>query len=179
MKRLLLSLALVCSTAFAAGTQPTEASVKELLALSDVPKVIDAVMGQVDGMMQQMIAQATQGQTVTPAQQAAIDKYVAKSKGIMAEELTWAKLEPVYVRIYTASLTQEEVNGIVAFYKTPAGKAMVSKMPVLMQKTMDELPTLMGPMMQKVQAAAQEFATELKSAAPVATAPVPAPAPAK
>lgn len=169
MKRLFLSLALVCSTAFAAGTQPSEASVKELLALSDVPKVIDAVMGQVDGMMQQMIGQATRGQPVTPQQQAAIDSYLAKAKGIMVEELTWAKLEPVYVRIYTESLTQEEVEGIVAFYKTPAGKAMVSKMPVLMQKTMAEMPGLMGPMMQKIQAAAQEFATELQAAEAAST----------
>lgn len=175
MKRLFLSLALVCSTAFAAGTQPSEASVKELLTLSDVPKVIDAVMGQVDGMMQQMIGQATQGQNVTPAQQAAIDKYVAKSKTIMTEELTWAKLEPVYVRIYTESLTQEEVEGIVAFYKTPAGKAMVSKLPVIMQKTMGELPSIMGPMMQKIQAAAQEFGAELQ-AAQAAAAPAPTPA---
>ncbi len=165
MKRLFLSLALVCSTAFAAGTQPSEASVKELLALSDVPKVIDAAMGQVDGMMQQMIAQATQGRPATPAQQAAISKYVAKAKGIMAEELNWTKLEPLYVRIYSEALTQEEVDGIVAFYKTPAGKAMVAKMPVLMQKTMNAMPALMNPMMQKIQAAAQEFGTDLQAAA--------------
>ncbi len=164
MTRLLLSLALVCSTAFAAGPKPSEASIKELLVLSDVPKIIDAVMGQVDGMMQQMVAQASEGQQVTPAQQAAIDRYLAKAKGIMAAELTWAKLEPVYVRIYGEALTQEEVEGIIAFYKTPAGKALVSKMPVLMQKTMAEMPVLMGPLTQKIQAAAQEFAAEMKAA---------------
>ena len=165
MKRLVLSLALVCSSVFAAGTQPSEASIKELLALSDAPKVIDAVMSQVDGMMQQMIAQATQGHAPTPAQQAAVDKYVAKAKSIMTEELTWAKLEPVYLRIYSESLNQAEVDGIIAFYKTPAGKAMVAKMPLLAQKTMAEMPGMMNGMMQKIQAAAQEFATDLQAAA--------------
>ncbi len=164
MKRIVLALSLLCSAAFAAGPQPSERSVKELLVLSDAPKVIDAAMGQLDGMMQQMLAQATQGRPVSPAQQAAVDKYTAKAKAIMAEELTWAKLEPVYVQIYSESLTQEEVDGIIAFYKTPAGKAMAAKMPVLAQKTMAAMPPLMHSMMQKVQSAAQEFAAEMAAA---------------
>ena len=88
----------------------------------------------------------------------------------MHEELAWNKLEPVYVRIYRESLTQDEVDGIIAFYKTPAGQAMVKKLPALMQKVMAELPAMMNPMMQKIQAAAQEFGAEMQAAAPSAPA---------
>ena len=56
MKRLVLSLALACSSAFAA--QPSDASINELLTLAEAPKLIDGMMGQVDGMIQQSISQA-------------------------------------------------------------------------------------------------------------------------
>ena len=164
MKRLVLALALACSTAFAA--QPSDASINELLTLAEAPKMIDGMMGQVDGMIQQSINQSAQGQQVTPAQQAAIDKYKAKTVAIMREELAWTKMQPLYTRIYRESLTQEEIDGMIAFYKTPAGQAMVKKLPALMQKVMAELPAMMNPMMQKIQAAAQEFAAEMQAAAP-------------
>lgn len=164
MKRLLLGLALICSTAFAADTQPSEASIVELLNLADAPKLVDGMMAQVDGMIQQSIAQSLQGQQITPAQQAAIDKYKAKSVAIMREELAWSKLAPLYIRLYRESLTAEEVDGMIAIYKTPAGQAMVKKLPVIMQKAMAELPAMMGPLMQKIQGAAQEFAAEMQAA---------------
>ena len=56
MKRLVLSLALACSSAFAA--QPSDASINELLTLAEAPKLIDGMMGQIDGMIQQSISQA-------------------------------------------------------------------------------------------------------------------------
>ncbi|HLP06698.1 MAG TPA: DUF2059 domain-containing protein [Opitutaceae bacterium] len=164
MKRLLLAVALVCAPAFAADTPPSDASIAELLNLADAPKLIDGMMSQVDGMIQQSIDQSLHGQQVTPEQKAAIDKYKAKSVAIMHEELAWTKLEPLYTRIYRESLTQEEVDGIIAIYKTPAGQAMVKKLPLVMQKVMAEMPAMMNPLMQKLQAAAQEFAAEMQAA---------------
>ncbi len=180
MKRLLLALALVCSPAFAVDTPPSDASLHELLNITDAPKLIDSMTGQIDGMMKGMIAQAANGQEVTPAQQAAIDKFQAGVVDIMRAELTWEKLEPMYLRIYRESLSQEEVDGMLAFYKTPAGQATIKKIPVIMQKSMAEMPAKMNSMMQKMQALTQEFAAEMQAAetAPTAEA-TPEPAPAQ
>ena len=164
MKRLLLSLALACSAAFAADTKPTEASIKELLALSDAPKLIDGVIGQIDQMMSGMVAQATQGQQLSEKQQAALASFQSKYAILMREELSWAKMEPTYIRIYQNALNQEEIDGMIAFYKTPAGQAVIKKMPALMQQIMAEMPAMMGPLMQKLQPIAQEFEAELKAA---------------
>lgn len=176
MKRLLLSLALACSTVFAADTKPSEASIKELLTVSEAQKVVDSVMGQIDGMMKNMMDQATNGQPLTAAQQTAFGKYQTKVGALMREELTWAKFEPLYIQIYQASLTQEEVDGIVAFYKTSAGQALVKKMPMIMQKTMTAMPAIMGPIMQKIQPLAQELGAEMQAAAAAEAPPAPAPA---
>lgn len=166
MKRLLLALALACSAAFAAAdTKPSEASIKELLTLTDVSKMLDGMWGQIDGAMKGMIAQNTQGQQLNAAQQAAIAEFQSKYLALMREELSWAKMETLFVRVYQNSLNQEEVDGMIAFYKTPTGQAVVKKMPVLMQQVMTEMPTMVGPLMQKVQPLAQQLDADLKAAA--------------
>ena len=55
------------------------------------------------------------------------------------EELSWKVLEPMFLKIYRESLTQYEVDGMVDFYKSDAGKALALKMPLIMQKTMQSM----------------------------------------
>ncbi len=69
----------------------------------------------------------------------------------------------MYTRIYMESFTQDEVDGMLAFYATPAGQALIKKMPVAMQKTMEAMQQMMGPMMQKLQAIQSESIAELQA----------------
>ena len=171
MKRLDLAVALACTTAFAADTKPTEASIKELLTISDAPKLIDSVMGQIDQMMNGVVAQATQGQKLNEKQQAALAAFQSKYSVLVREELSWAKMEPTYIRIYQNSLNQDEIDGMIAFYKTPAGQAVIKKMPALMQQIMAEMPAMMGPLMQKIQPLAQQLQADMKAASEAPAAP--------
>ena len=164
MKRLLLALSLACATAFAADTKPTEASIKELLTLTEAAKIVDTVWGQMDSMMRGMLAQATQGQQLTPEAQAAIAKFQEKTTALVREDFSWAKLEPLYYRVYQASFTQEEIDGMIAFYKTPAGLAVIKKLPLVTQNTMTEIRQMMGPLMQKLQQAQKESFAEIQAA---------------
>ena len=81
----------------------------------------------------------------------------------MKELLDWKKLEPIYVRIYQKTFTQQEIDGMIAFYKTSAGQAVISKMPAAMQNTMDEMQGLMAPVMEKMQRMQQEVAAGIKA----------------
>jgi len=178
MKRILLALALACSTAFAADTKPTEASIKELLALTDAAKLVDSIWAQVDGMTQNMLAQSTRGQQLPPEAQAVIEKLRTDSMALAREEFSWAKMEVIYNKIYQDSFTQEELDGMIAFYKTPAGQAVIKKMPVVMQASMQELQKSMGPFMQKLQQLQLQAMTELKAIEQAKAAPAPAAEPA-
>ena len=83
---------------------------------------------------------------------------------LMQGELAWEKLKPMYVRLYKESFSEEELTGMLDFYKTPAGQAVIQKMPVLMQKTMLEVQKMLSeatPQMQKVEA---DFIAEMKAA---------------
>jgi hypothetical protein len=173
-KRILIILALCGSVAFGvdnpspgasgAGAPPSEASIKQLLEVAQAHKLIDSVMAQMDGLMTQTIAQATQGKEIPAKVQKDIDKRQAEVVGLMKELLDWSKLEPMYVRIYQKTFTQQEVDGMIAFYKTPAGQAVISKMPAAMQKTMDEVQQMLGPVMQKMQRMQQDVVAEMKTA---------------
>lgn len=150
------------ATASAAPT-PTEASVKQLLAVAQTHKLVDAVMKQIDTLMFEAIAQATKGQPIPDKVQKDIDQRRSEVISLMKELLDWKKLEPTYVRIYQKSFTQPEVDGMIAFYKTPAGQAMIGKMPAVMQNSIDEMQQSMGPVMEKIQRMQQEVAAEMKT----------------
>jgi hypothetical protein len=165
MKKLLLPLAaLLLTVSISAAAPASDASVKELLAATEVHKMLDNMWPQMDKLMDASMAQATSDHQLTPEAQKIADGMRVKMREIMKQELNWETLEPMYVNIYKESFTQEEVNGLLAFYKSPAGVAMVKKMPLVMQKSFGAMQQKMGPLMQKIQAAAQEGAQEIAKA---------------
>ena len=164
-KRILLLLTVSCLAAQAADSIPSAASIDELLAVMNVQKMVDDMIPQVDGMMQGAMSTALKGHQLSPEEQKIIDRSRADAMAVMREELAWSKLEPLYVRIYQKSLTQDEVTGLIALYKTPAGQALINKMPVVMQNTMAEMQTMMAPMMERLQQSQQQLVAEIKSKA--------------
>jgi hypothetical protein len=163
LKRVLVLLTLFCPVAFAAETRPGEDSIKQLLEVAQVHKLVDSMKVQMDGFMKNAMQQATQGQAVSPRIQKDIEKRRSELMTVLNEELAWEKLEPLYIRVYRQSFSQEEVDGLIAFYRTPTGQAMINKMPVVLQNTFDELQQRMGPMMRRIQRMQQEVVAEIQA----------------
>ena len=148
---------------FAADNPPSEASIEQLLEVGQAHKLVDTMTAQMDGYMKQIMQQATQGQHITPEIQKGIDKREAEMMSMLKEMLDWDKLEPMYVRVYQKSFTQGEVDGMVAFYKTPIGQALLTKMPAVMQNTLNEMQQMMQPMMQRMQRMQQDVVAEIQA----------------
>ena len=146
----------------AASAPASEASLKELLEVAKARKVLDTMLEHLDQVMNQAMQEATGGKPVPAKVQKHIDKLETDLKTLFKEECSWEKMEPVYLRIYQKSLTQQEVDGMIAFYKTPAGKAVMDKMPVILQNSIQEMKEMMGPMMQRLQRMQQEVKAEMK-----------------
>jgi hypothetical protein len=172
--RVLIVSLLSCSFLYAADSPststnadpkgpPTEASIKQMLEVMHTHKMLDAMEAQMVMFMKQTMLQATQGQPVTPQIQKDIDRRQAEMLSMFHEFLNWEKLEPMYLRIYQKSFTQGELNGMVDFYKTPAGQAMIAKMPTVMQNTIGEVQQMMQPVMEKVRQQQQEVVAEIKA----------------
>ena len=176
MIKRILAILLLCSSGVYAAEKPSpsapppapanpasEATIKQMLEVMQARKLVDSMMAQMDTLMLQMVAQATQGQTVPPKVQKQIDQQRSEMVAMMKDLLAWEKLEPLYVRVYQKTFTQQELDGMLAFYKTPVGAAMIAKMPAVMQNTMEEVQGMMGPVMEKMQRMQKDVVAEMKA----------------
>ena len=155
---LLIALFSFASSAWAAV--PTRDSIVVLLEATHSQRTLDEMFATIDGMMKQNMQAAAAGRPVTPEQQRKAELMSAKVAQIFREEMTWPKLEPLYVQIYQQTFTQEEVDGLIAFYRSPVGMAYVDKLPTLLRSTVAATQSLMGPMMKRLEGAAKEVAEE-------------------
>jgi hypothetical protein len=159
---LVMSLAAV-SHGFAADTTPSDASIKQLLEVTQARKMVDTTNGQMQAMMKNAMQAATQGQSVTPKIQKEIDDVEQQITSEVKEALNWNKLEAMYIRVYQKSFTADEVDGLVAFYKSPVGQALLTKMPIVLKNTTTELQQMVMPMMQRMQQKQQQIAGEVQA----------------
>jgi hypothetical protein len=159
-----LFLAILTFSISTPAAPPSDQSINQLLQLTKVDKLVDSVFTQMDGMMKATIQQETKGKPLSAEEQAVMDKQQAKMVGIMKEELSWDKMKDLYVQVYRETFSQEEIDGLIAFYRTPVGQSFVSKQPELMKRTMTIMQQRMAPMMQRIQKMSEETASELQKA---------------
>ena len=157
MKRLAIAcLALAAAPLFAAP--PSEASLERLLKPTDLEKTFATSQRMSEAMMRTMVDRQTQGRQMTQEQRQRMDATMEKSMATVRDEMSYAKTRPFLIRIYTETFTQEEVDALIAFYESPAGRAFVAKMPVVMQKSMLVMQERMQPLMRRLEAELRESA---------------------
>jgi hypothetical protein len=154
---------LMSGGAIAANNAPaSDASIRQMLELTNARQIIEGVKGQMTAMMSTAMQNATRGQTLTPERQAVIDRMSAKMSAVASDMLTWDALLPIYMRTYRDSFTQDEIDGVIKFYKSAAGQAYVKKLPLVMQNVMREMQGIMKPAQEKMVAIQRETMQELK-----------------
>ena len=162
-QRFLIILVLSCSATFGQSTVPSEASIKELLDLTQqARKLTDSVTAQMDQLMTSAIEQVTKGEKLPPNAQKLVDQDKSEIAKMMHDTLDYDKVLPMNVQIYQKSFTQAEVDGLIAFYKTSAGQALLGKMPVVVQNAVAEMRTMVTPMTQRIQQMQQSLMVEMQ-----------------
>jgi len=111
---------------------------------------------------------------MTPEQKTAYDGYQQKLDQLLASYLSWDKMKPVMVQAYSETYTDQELDGILNFYRSPAGQAMVAKSPELMSKTRTAMMQQISALQPQVEQLTKDFADKMKQSAPApAAAPTP------
>jgi hypothetical protein len=160
-------IVLLIATAFCAATYaapPTEDSINALMAAANTRKLIENFLTYVTQSIQKGMYASFEGQTLSEAQKRTLDAIPAKFEKEIRDQMSWDKLRPQYVQIYQETFTQKEVDGLIAFYKSPTGAAFVSKMPVLMQKSQALMQDRVAPLAEKVNAAMAKAVEEARAA---------------
>lgn len=164
MRRLsTFAIALLASACLHAAPASVE-SVETLLHLSRAEASMEASYAGVEQLMRTSMSGITQGKPLSAEQQRVLDAAPAKFTAVMREEMSWAKLKPHFVKLYAETFDQAEIDGLIAFYRSPAGQAFIDKMPVVVQKSMAMTQTLMQSLMPKMQAAMQQAMQEARIA---------------
>jgi hypothetical protein len=166
-KWMLCVLFAVTSPVFAASAAPaSEASVRELLEVTQARQMVEQAYTQVESTYVDMMRK-TLGDEVTPENEARLQRVATRMAALLKKEMGWDTLVPMYIDIYSKSFSEEEIQGMLAFYRTPAGRAVIDKMPLVMQNTMLAVQGKMGDLIPEIQ---KMVADELKHVAPPAPA---------
>jgi uncharacterized protein len=148
--------------AAAGDSAASDASISELLELTNARQLVAGMKAPVDAMMNDAMRDALKGKTVTPEVQAIIDRSMAKMCDVINDTLSWDALLPIYQRTYRDSFSEEELAGVIAFYKSPAGQAVVKKMPLVLQNLLGAMQVLEKAMHQKVEDIVRDTLKELE-----------------
>lgn len=164
MRKLLLATLLIATFPAFAETPPSDASIRELMSVTDARKLLDASYAQMDGVMGQAMKQALGDAAATPAQQALIEEFQHKSVDLVRTQMSWEKLEPAYSELYSKTFSQSEVDGMLAFYKSDAGRAVLAKMPKMMTNLTQMMVVQMQSFMPALQQLVAEYAQKVRDA---------------
>jgi hypothetical protein len=131
-----------CASPVRADEASKSAKAEELLQLTQG----DQMMKMMEPMMKGMPAQMDKDM---PAEQRAkVGEMQGKIMALVAASLS--KVKPALAKVYTDTYTEEEIDGILAFYKSPAGKAFIQKMPEVMQRSMPLMMQMMGDLQPEI-----------------------------
>jgi hypothetical protein len=132
MKRIALLFTLVLCLPLTAHADEASrrAKAQEMLALLHMDRLLDQMM---NSMLDQMSTVTKQlgGRNVKPEDQTKVDEFQKKVFQLIQSQMGWKALEPEYVDIYAKDFTDEQLDAILVFYKSPAGVALIEKLPTL------------------------------------------------
>jgi hypothetical protein len=165
-----LILGFLLLPAVRAETGASEASVRELIEVTQSARMVDTMFAQMDAMMEQSLAQAVAGKQLNPEQEKISAEMRARMFALLKEEMSWESLEPGFIDIYRRSFSQDEIDGMLEFYKSDAGKAVIEKMPLVMQESMKITQSRLGTLMPRIQELTRESTRQLMEAKTAAAA---------
>ncbi|CAI3144049.1 hypothetical protein MWMV2_MWMV2_02314 [Acinetobacter oleivorans] len=165
MKKILSTLVIGLCLTHPTFAQPASSeSVKELMKVTKSQDLYKQMNSYIEQMISKTISEVEmqQGKPLNSQQKQVVANFAKKFSNITVEDMGWEKLEPEFTRIYVTNFTQEEIDGLINFYKSPVGQAAINKMPLVMEQSMKLGQDLTKEAMPKIIAAAKEMVIELE-----------------
>jgi len=160
---LLTGLLLVPMASFSAAASPTtsaaadapasDASIHQLVETIQLRHLLDSVQGQVDASLEAGMKAGLGDAKISASQQKIVDDMRGQLGALLRDELSWERFEAMILDIYRQTFSQKEVDGMLAFYRSDAGKAVIAKMPRATELTMkrtQQMVSEMNPKMRKI-----------------------------
>jgi len=133
--------------------------IQEFLTLMKADQLMQQMLGQYESIFNEQIKKSLSALPKGADQVAVgqdVEKFQKELFGVIREQLSYERVKPEMIKIYDESFTTDELTGINAFYRSPAGQAYLAKIPLVTQKAMQAGSNLVSgatPEIQKMTAA--------------------------
>ena len=150
--------------ALAQDAKPSQASIRQLFEVMHSSKLLEAYVTQIDGTVRASMQQAFAGHQPNPKQQKIMESLGHDIASLVKEELNWASFEPMMIEVYRNTFSQHEVDGMLRFYRSEAGQAVIAKLPTAMQQTMASMQSHVKTLTPRIVQLEKDSAAQLKAA---------------
>ncbi len=169
MKRTFLPLVLLLPLTLPVHADETSkrAKIVELLTVLKVDQVGKQI---VDGASQQTEALGHRefGATETAEQQKKVADLHQQVVTLITPAVEWKTMQPDFITAYNTAYSEPEIDGILAFYKSPSGQALLNHQAEIGQKSGQIVQQHMASVQPQLRQLVQDFA---KNSAPAGASP--------
>jgi hypothetical protein len=162
---LLLTLLLALPLSAHADEASKRAKAQEMFTILHMDRLMSQmtnnVLKQTSSMTEQLTAQDT-----TPEMKAKRADFQSQVLKLVDAQIGWKAIEPQYTDLYAQTYTEEELDAILAFYKSPAGTSMLAKSPELSAKSMQMVQSRLATIQPQLMKMIQDFAHSNAPSAP-------------
>lgn len=147
-----------------------QAKVKELFATMHLEHNLDRMMSAMKSQVEATAQNAPGSDHLTPEKKKIQQEFIDNSMKVVNDAFGWQVMESAYVKLYADTYTDSELDGILAFYKSPAGQAMLAKTPELTAGTMQIVHSRMTEFQTRMKALQDQYLKQMATpATPAAT----------
>jgi len=157
---LLIVLTVGCCCA-RADEASKRAKAEQLFMLLHMDTMMDQLMSGVKKQVEQITQSMPGADTATPEQKKQIADFQQRVMDTVNKKLGWKALEPDFINLYASTYTEEELDGIIGFYKSPVGQKMLEKTPQLMTKSTEITQQKMREVQPELNQMVQDFMKQM------------------
>ena len=163
MRRLLaIVLFATCLIRPALAATPSVESIDTLLDVTGARQLAVQMSDQAGQVLENINQELITEMQLDADQQKALRLYASKSLETIRTELSWEALRPGYVKLYQEVFTQDEIDQLIAFYRTPTCKMLTTKMPEVSKRTTAQIQERMSVIVPRLQAALAESVKQMQ-----------------
>lgn len=112
---------------------------KEFLAVSDSRGTLEKMRRDNVALLENTLRQNFGPSANHPLAQRIVERTMEKYTAFSYELFDWSKWEKKYIDLYEELFSEAELEGIIAFYKTDAGRAMIRVTPIMAKRMQQEM----------------------------------------
>ncbi len=162
MLKAITSIAATLISLNALAQQPSEASIESLFEVMNSKQLVEDSLVKIDTTLQSSLNRSLKGKPATAYQIGIVKQAKDDISALIHNQLSWQNMKPVFIQSYQKTFSQDEINGILEFYQTDAGKALLNKLPTAINTSVELMESQLKDMSPEIDKIRQTAIDKIK-----------------